>query len=626
MALEYTTHIDHFTVAVVQFKETAGSNVSISHPTVLLLLEPDAGYAILASDFSAISPLPSEVASVVFSQNGSNVNAVVTLSSFTMPSSDVNIPLCWQGKSTLLTYSVSGNIDINVTNATTTEFFKDPASPASPYTKSGDYDAQELVFQQVVTPIAGYYFLLLPTMVISTGNIENYSISRVNTFDGSGLIIEVEFSVYYTFPDADITGDVISVTAIASEIPVPSTDIVAYTMSMTDANPGGENRKCTIYGGVGAAYSLTYSDSLGTPINTFTGTIGASGSEVLNIVIPSIATNDYYDFVLTGDLSPTFDTPSGQSSTWRILQFILSSLFFEITNTNPNITVGAALGQSYLPETSQGGGSNTYVFTVVSDSPMTIATTPVVSNWSAIPAPVSLPDFNYEMQVQTMSSSLDSTRRILTITITTTVSLAGTVDFTSYLDLDNFISTVPTLTTTAITSVTDTTAISGGENIFDGGSPITIKGLEWSGDFNFATIAGSTSDGSGDSDYVSNLTALLENTPYFVRAFATNASGTGYGNRLGFTTEPTTPTSDYYLIQDCQTPVTYVAPPLTYTHSIGDVVQYVRLNDFTTIYCGTVLSVTEPSTGATATLDGTSTLTYPCGDIKNCGIPYTVPV
>ncbi|MEI7980824.1 MAG: hypothetical protein WCI71_04175, partial [Bacteroidota bacterium] len=53
------------------------------------------------------------------------------------------------------------------------------------------------------------------------------------------------------------------------------------------------------------------------------------------------------------------------------------------------------------------------------------------------------------------------------------------------------------------------------------------------------TTAGShTTDGSGTGTFVSNLTGLTPNTPYYVRAYATNSVGTAYGNELNFTTLP----------------------------------------------------------------------------------------
>jgi hypothetical protein len=101
--------------------------------------------------------------------------------------------------------------------------------------------------------------------------------------------------------------------------------------------------------------------------------------------------------------------------------------------------------------------------------------------------------------------------------------------------------TVPSITTTSITSITQTTALSGGSITDGGGSNITIKGVCWSLNSNPTISESYTSDGSGSSSWVSSLTGLTANTLYYVRAYATNLSGTGYGDQLSFTTSATIP-------------------------------------------------------------------------------------
>ncbi len=93
-----------------------------------------------------------------------------------------------------------------------------------------------------------------------------------------------------------------------------------------------------------------------------------------------------------------------------------------------------------------------------------------------------------------------------------------------------------TLTTSAITSITATTAVSGGDISNSGGGDISAKGVVWSSSPNPTTTNSQTSDGSGSVSYTSNLTGLTANTTYYVRAYVTNSAGTAYGNQLSFTT------------------------------------------------------------------------------------------
>ncbi len=102
-------------------------------------------------------------------------------------------------------------------------------------------------------------------------------------------------------------------------------------------------------------------------------------------------------------------------------------------------------------------------------------------------------------------------------------------------------SDIPALSsTTAVTSIGITTAISGAGNpISNGISPVTALGVCWSTVAN-PTIANSKTDnGTFVGAFSSNITGLTSNTLYYVRAYATNDIGTGYGNELSFTTQQT---------------------------------------------------------------------------------------
>lgn len=100
--------------------------------------------------------------------------------------------------------------------------------------------------------------------------------------------------------------------------------------------------------------------------------------------------------------------------------------------------------------------------------------------------------------------------------------------------------TVPALTTAAISDVTLTTAVSGGNITSDGGEDILQKGVCW-GITASPTIASSiTNDGNGSAVYTSNLEGLTAGTTYFVRAYATNSVGTAYGNEVTFGTTAVT--------------------------------------------------------------------------------------
>lgn len=103
------------------------------------------------------------------------------------------------------------------------------------------------------------------------------------------------------------------------------------------------------------------------------------------------------------------------------------------------------------------------------------------------------------------------------------------------------ISTVANITTTALSSLTFNSAVSGGNISSDGGSKVTARGVVWN-TMTAPTIALSTKtvDSSGIGAFVSKVQTLLPAKQYFIRAYATNGNGTSYGNEISFITPSTT--------------------------------------------------------------------------------------
>jgi uncharacterized protein (TIGR02145 family) len=100
----------------------------------------------------------------------------------------------------------------------------------------------------------------------------------------------------------------------------------------------------------------------------------------------------------------------------------------------------------------------------------------------------------------------------------------------------------PTLSTTPITNITSTSATSGGEITNIGESNVTVRGVCWSS-LHTPTVSDSlTSDGTGIGIFASSITGLQPNLTYYIRAYATNNDGTGYGDLIAFTTFPPWPT------------------------------------------------------------------------------------
>lgn len=103
------------------------------------------------------------------------------------------------------------------------------------------------------------------------------------------------------------------------------------------------------------------------------------------------------------------------------------------------------------------------------------------------------------------------------------------------------VDTTPTVTTKAISFLTDTSAFSGGNITFDGGAAVTVCGICWDTLPN-PTVSGiHTTDSASMGIFTSSMMNLTPATTYYVRAYATNSVGTTYGQEISFRTYSSCP-------------------------------------------------------------------------------------
>ena len=102
---------------------------------------------------------------------------------------------------------------------------------------------------------------------------------------------------------------------------------------------------------------------------------------------------------------------------------------------------------------------------------------------------------------------------------------------------------IPILTTNPVSEIYVNSALSGGNITYDGGALITERGVCWSPNPNPNITDNRSIDGGGEGNFVSSLINLIEGTKYYVAAYATNSSGTGYGAVITFSTLGELPSS-----------------------------------------------------------------------------------
>ncbi len=98
-----------------------------------------------------------------------------------------------------------------------------------------------------------------------------------------------------------------------------------------------------------------------------------------------------------------------------------------------------------------------------------------------------------------------------------------------------------TMTTVSISSLTDSSVVTGGNIISDGGGTISARGVCWNTAGNPEIINDKTADGSGSGTFTSHISGLAPGITYYVRAYSVNSAGVSYGNEITFTTLSTAP-------------------------------------------------------------------------------------
>lgn len=103
----------------------------------------------------------------------------------------------------------------------------------------------------------------------------------------------------------------------------------------------------------------------------------------------------------------------------------------------------------------------------------------------------------------------------------------------------NPLANLPIVSTSPISGISNVTASTGGVVTSQGSSTVTARGVCWSTSPNPTLSNSFTTDASGTGSFTSTINGLTANTTYYVRAYATNSSGTSYGLQETFTTSTT---------------------------------------------------------------------------------------
>lgn len=100
----------------------------------------------------------------------------------------------------------------------------------------------------------------------------------------------------------------------------------------------------------------------------------------------------------------------------------------------------------------------------------------------------------------------------------------------------------PTVITSAVTALSRTSAVCGGNVTSEGGLPVTERGICWSTSTQPTINDNHIYSGTGGGTFSEEMSELTLGTTYYVRAFAKNEQGMSYGDAIQFTTIGLAPT------------------------------------------------------------------------------------
>ena len=343
--------LNNCTITSASFTKTGGQAIGSDNAT--LIISPNSGYVVSASDFTNNTGSVTGISSITLADTSTPGAASNTVSvtvdldnNYVMPSSDTTLTIDIDGSAALKTYTVSGNYD-TITANTTVASETDVA-----FSATGNFEQQVTVFTKTFTASSGYYYAIAPHYKLDVTNPERYTITHSDTTDSENRILSRTYTVKYTFENEDdTTNNTIDFVARAVLKFTSTTEIHAYNINTSNIDFAGAERYMTIFGDEGAEFSLTVDNEDDTSIKSYTNqAIPESGSFTFEIDFPSVTDADQYDFVLTGDgVATNFGGSGEQPHTFSIPQLDDVDITIGLRHTDSNISITADKTKSVAP-------------------------------------------------------------------------------------------------------------------------------------------------------------------------------------------------------------------------------------------------------------------------------------
>ncbi|MAT11726.1 MAG: hypothetical protein CMM02_12035 [Rhodopirellula sp.] len=448
----------------------------------VLVITPDVGYVVKATDFSKQSP-PTGIDTITLSDSTTayalDNTVLVTCdltNSYNPGTNDVTLTIDIDGAAVLS----QDKGETRLTNVTTVETNTTSSSGTNSYTVTGTYDGvgdPVAVVTKTITATSGKYFTSEPSHVVTTGTADHYTITCSTTVHATytDAILSKTFEIKYNFPDGESTNpsaDVITITANADGTLITDDGLKLINSYTIEPNSISQNRTegtLRVYGESGAQVDLAMVNEDSTAYNftdlNFTGggskalTIPSNGYIDVDVVYPTTGDPDQYDFTLStaayagSDLASGIDPDNNSIATFNVISY---------GTCGYTVSTNSASGRSYTstPSKTHSGvalsvpsGRATFASSLVltDDVNMVLRRLPIGSDFVGT---------NVDGSTSTSGSMLLDTVSInpstiggagvqsYTITVSSEIDKFGIANSTHVLALDNFIN-VPTVAANA---------------------------------------------------------------------------------------------------------------------------------------------------------------------------------
>jgi len=303
------------------FDVTPGTEIHSALTTTTITITPNTGNTLTAGDLS-VSSTGSYVDSVTFAQSGVNVVATINFTDgVNMTAGNLTIALAVTGDGLLKNYllndlSLKTNTDSNITVANT--YSGSSNATAEPLaSKTGipaAYLSNPTVATKTFTLASNFVFTAAPGFYIESQdtNTESFytitfqdtDVNNANITIGSGGkvladVVKRVYTIKYTFPAQETTGDVIIFNAKSTATDVAqSNEITGYRVAGSPtASRFASTKDIAIYGKAGATFSFKL--KIDSTADTYWAGSAFSSASSITLTIPSngvyIITVPFYD-------------------------------------------------------------------------------------------------------------------------------------------------------------------------------------------------------------------------------------------------------------------------------------------------------------------------------------------